>query len=370
MKVLHQLVPSVNPGDATTAHTLQVQEALRQAGYESEVFALAVPPSLEHRVRLLPELTGPSRAGGHLLYQYSTFSELGDWLFGRRERAILNYHNITPPRFFRPWNRAYALAMRAGELQLAQLARQGVSAVCVSSYNEADLRARGVSRTAVVPVLVDLAGFDVEPDPATTGMLTRRRHADSAVGAGPVWLFVGTVAPHKAQHELVQALAVYRTVYDPTARLHLVGRVVSKPYAAALERYVHRLGLEDAVEITGGVSHEALVAYYADADVFVSLSHHEGFCVPVLEAMHHGLPVVVRRAGALPETVGRAGLVLDDDSPHGVAAALQRVLADAALRRQLAAAGHTRLGDFSLVRTRPAFVACVESLMASDAEAA
>jgi len=376
---VHQLVPSVVPGDATTGHTLRVQQALRSAGYESEIFALAVHPALESRVRLVRELGGPSRPDGHLLYQFAAFSELADWALGRRERLAVNYHNITPPHFFHRWDHAIAEALLAGEVQLGQLARRPLLGIGVSEFNAADLRRRGVRDVTVAPVLVDVRDFEAEPDPATMAALEAR-----ATPGGSTWLFVGALAPHKAQHELVQALAVHRRVFGPGARLHLVGRVVSSAYARAVRCLVEELGLTDAVDITGGVSHDQLVAYYRQADVFVSLSRHEGFCVPLLEAMHHGLPIVCRRAGAMAATVAEAAVLLgateDNDaaaatqhvaaaprqavlSAHEVAAAVDRVSEDRPLADRLVAAGHRRLRRFELARTSAEMVHAVESWM-------
>lgn len=359
MTAVHQLVPSVNPGDATTGHTLQVQRALHEAGYESEIYALAVHPELGGRVRLVGELHGPSRRDGHLLYQFSACSSLADWLYSRREHVAVNYHNVTPPAYFHDWEHGIALAMRAAQVQLAQVARRDPYGICDSEFNARDLRFLGVSRTTVVPVLVDLTEFDADPDPVTAARLAARRDHTPAGATGASWLFVGAIAPHKAQHELVQALAVTRQVYDAGARLSLVGRAVSPRYASALRGFVHELGLDDAVDIPGGVSHEQLVAYYRDADVYVSLSHHEGFCVPVLEAMHHGVPVVARPAGAVPSTVGDAAVLLHGDTPHAVAATVARVVSDDVLRRRLRGAGGVRVRHFALERTRPAMAEAV-----------
>ncbi|MHB8594182.1 MAG: glycosyltransferase family 4 protein, partial [Acidimicrobiales bacterium] len=362
-RAVHQLVPSAVPGDATTAHTLQVQRALRDGGFESEIYALAVHPALGHRVRLVEELRGPSRPEHHLLYQFSAHSTLADWLIGRREQVALNYHNITPPRFFHDWDHGIALAMLAGEVQLAQIARLTSLGICDSAYNAADLGRRGFTSTIVVPILLDLEDFDDEPDPAAVARLEHRRQS-----GGSSWLFVGAVAPHKAQHELVQALAVYRKVFDPGARLTVVGRPVSPTYADALHRYVGALGLEDAVDITGAVTHQELVAHYRDADVFVSLSRHEGFCVPLLEAMHHGLPVVARPAGAVASTVGQGGLLVDSGAPHDVAVAVARVMADPGLSARLVSAGRDRLALFGLRRTAAAMVSAVRRWTEGSAE--
>jgi glycosyltransferase involved in cell wall biosynthesis len=358
---VHQLVPSAVPGDATTAHTLQVQDALRHAGFDSEVFALAVHPALEGRVRLAHELPGPTTARHALVYQFSSFSALADLAAARRERLAVNYHNLTPARFFGRHQRAAAEAVRAAELQLERLASHSRLAICDSAFNAEDARAHGFEHVTVVPVLVDLDAFDLEPDAAT---MERLRRAREAAGGAPAWLFVGVVAPHKAQHELVSALALYRRLYQPGAQLWLVGRCAYPAYADALRGYVGALGLAEAVLVAGEVTQAELAAYYRSATLYLSMSRHEGFGVPLLEAMHHGLPVVARPAGAVPETVGSAGLLLGGDDPGAAAVAARRVEEDAVLRRHLVEAGRQRLlTRFSPERARRALLQAVRELL-------
>jgi glycosyltransferase involved in cell wall biosynthesis len=147
--------------------------------------------------------------------------------------------------------------------------------------------------------------------------------------------------------------------------LNLVGGGREDGYARTLQRFIHALGLDDAVTITGGVSDAQLAAHYAAADVFVVCSEHEGFCVPLLESMHHRVPIVAYAATAVPETLGEAGLLLDVKDPCTVAAAVDRVVGDTALRQQLVEAGSRRLQDFDLSRTGPAFVEAVTSAAAN-----
>ena len=146
-------------------------------------------------------------------------------------------------------------------------------------------------------------------------------------------LYVGKISPHKAPHDLVKMLDVLRRLYDPAARLHLVGSPLGETYEPALRAFVSELGLGDAVNFAGSVTGAELEAYYRGADVFVSASDHEGFCVPLAEAMGHGLPIVAYGVTAVPETVAGAGLVLPDKSPAIFAAAVGRVLADPELTR-------------------------------------
>ena len=125
---------------------------------------------------------------------------------------------------------------------------------------------------------------------------------------------MGRVVPNKCQHDLVKAFAAYRAAYDPQARLHIVGGDASPRYRAAVADYARALGVADAVDLTGSVSPGALAAYYRTADVFVSLSEHEGFCVPLLEAMHHRVPIVAFAAAAVPETLRDAGVLARDQA--------------------------------------------------------
>ena len=169
-------------------------------------------------------------------------------------------------------------------------------------------------------------------------------------------LFVGRISPNKTQHHLVEALWLYRRWYDPDARLHLVGPAVTESYAEAVFSLAEELGLAHAVRHGEHLTEAQLAAWYADADVFVCLSEHEGFCIPLLEAMRAGIPIVAFGAGAVPETLGTAGILLDTKRPSAVAAAVDRVRRDPALAGRLVADGHRRLESFSLPVTRRRFV--------------
>jgi glycosyltransferase involved in cell wall biosynthesis len=229
-------------------------------------------------------------------------------------------------------------------VQLKQLAARAALGMAVSQYNEAELVEAGFPRTTVAPFLIDLRTLDLEPDAAVKA------------AAGTTWLFVGRLAANKAQHDIVKAFAAYRRFHDTDAHLVLVGGGGDGKYGKTLTRFVHGLGLDDAVTIAGEISAEALAAYYEIADVFVSASEHEGFCVPLLEAMHHGVPIVAYAAAAIPETLGNAGLLLHDKDPCTVAAAVDRVVRDDALRRQLIDAGSRRVPTFDVARTGPVFI--------------
>jgi len=347
--IVHQFVPTLEPG-AVGAHTLAARAVLRAAGHTSEIFAGEIDPAWADR-----GAQSPRDARGRadvIVYQMAIGSVVADTVLERDEPIVVNHHNLTPMRYIAGWQPVAAHGVAWGRGQLRELATRARLGVAVSSYNEHDLIEAGFTRTTVVPVLVDLGRLDVEaPEPgsrpARTGAVT--------------WLFVGRLAPNKAQHDIVKAFAAYRRFHDADARLHLVGGGREDGYAHTLRRFIHALGLDDAVTLPGGVSSAELAAYYRAADVFVVCSEHEGFCVPLLEAMHYGVPIVAFGAAAVPETLGEAGLLLDVKDPCTIAAAVDRVARDAALRRQLVAAGARRVREFDVSRTGPAFVEAVTS---------
>ena len=184
-----------------------------------------------------------------------------------------------------------------------------------------------------------------------------------AESTGTKWLFVGRIAPNKAPHEVVRAFAWYRRAVDANAVLWLVGGAPADGYAAFVARLAERLGVADAVTLAGTVSDAALGAYYAAADVFVGLSAHEGFGVPIVEAMSAGLPVVALAAAAVPETAGGAALLVDRVDPALVAGAVARLQRDARLHDAFVRAGRARAAQFGPDISGAALLAAVRPLL-------
>ena len=357
---IDQVIPSLASRDAIGGHVVQLRDLLRSRGFESDIFyGNATPDRLDWGLPVSRIGDRPS-AGRVLLYQLSIGSGVADIFRQRGERKFVNYHNITTADLLEAWVPAVGEEVRWGRAQLRDLAPVTEFAIADSVYNEKELQVAGYRSTTTVPLLVDLEGFAGSPDPVLAARLAGQKER-----GGADLLFVGKVSPHKGQHDLVKTLAAYRRLYDPNARLHLVGGAISEEYQTALERFIAELGLTDAVEIAGSVTHEELIAYYAGADAFVCLSNHEGFCVPLIESMYHRLPIVAYTNTAVPETVQSAGLVLPNKEPVRVAAAIDRVVTDPALRSVLAQAASERVGAFALPRVRAGFASALEAAFAA-----
>lgn len=351
LTAVHQFVSSFVPRDAVSAHTLALRDVLRDLGLDSEIYVKEARGEVQKEAHYYRdyEAGGPVEST-RLLYQAATGSAVAEFLLDRPERKLVNYHNITPPEFFERWEPHMTLELEVGLRQMRELAPVTDLAICDSAFNARELAPLGYDDVEVLPVLFDAGGDRDGVDAATATRLERLKR-----DGGADLLFVGRLVPSKAQHRLVEALAVYRRLYDPGARLHLIGTPSATTYAATVERYATELGLDDAVFVEGSVPPGVLNAHYQGCDVFVCLSEHEGFCIPVVEAMARGMPVVGHDAGAVPETVGEAGIVVDGHDLTLVAAAIHRAMADEAVRRYLVDAGHRRVRCFDAESTRERF---------------
>ena len=312
----------------------------------SELFAQEAKPQIAAFVRDFHELPRDRRADEVLAVHVSMGNGSLDEVRELASRRIVVYHNITPPEFFAGISEANKRSAELGREQLARYAKTAELGIGDSDFNRAELASIGFARTAVVPILIDWSAYEAAPDPAVTRLLADER-TDILV--------VGQILPQKAVHDVIAAFARYHEL-DRSSRLHLVGStVMSGGYLERLNADVSRLGLDGAVRFAGSVPMEALVAYYRGASALLTLSDHEGFCVPLVEAMRFELPIVAHAAAAIPETLGEAGLLLERKSPDDVAAALDRVVHDADLRAELRGKERERLAEFSPERVGTRF---------------
>lgn len=356
MKV-YSLGHGVIPGDAVTTHMLEIDRRLRAWGLETQVFAEHVAPSFRQvalsDVELPPLLTADEAV---LIYHYSIYSPNVRLFRAFQGRKMLVYHNITPGAFFRRWDPYQAWLCEMGRRALGTLSSCPL-ALGDSEYNRSELVEAGFApqRTGVLPIFVGLDSLDrVEPD----GTLLQRLRAGRTVNI----LSVGRIVPSKAIEEMIRVFYVYHRCINPDSRLLLVGSRYLPAYDEQLAALVHALDIEDAVTMTGSVSPARLKTYYLAADLYLTTSYHEGFCMPLLESMHYGVPILAREAAAIPETLGQAG-VLFARLGHGEVAEMAHLLVtDLNLRSQVVATQRARLRDFSPGRVEQQLAAALHQI--------
>ena len=338
LETAHQVAPTVAYGDAVGNDCFELQRLYWSRGVRSDLFAAEAKPEVAQFVQPWRDLEKAPVEGTSLQIHISMGNDALWDIAKLPHRKTVIYHNITPAHFFAGVNEHARRYSEIGREQLAEFAKVAELGIADSEFNRKELVRAGFAKTAVVPIIVDWSAFDVAPDPRVLRELSDERTDILAVGQ---------ILPQKAVHKVIAAFARYREG-DPTARLWLVGsHAMSEAYLGQVRDAIRSHKLENAVTLTGSVPMAELVAYYRGATALVTLSEHEGFCVPLLEAMRSELPIVASDAGAIPDTLADAGFLLSDTSPDSVAAALERVVGDAALRKDLIARGQRHLVAFT-----------------------
>lgn len=338
----HQILVSANPGDAITTAAFELRALLRQAG-DSEIFALYRHPDVEDDVLPLNKfITRPSaNFGEDVVIFHASIGEpaVTEFVASRPERLIVIYHNISPAERFLAFDPRKAGLLAAGRIELSSLADKAQLAITVSEYNARELYHFGFRNVRVVPLVVDVERLlSVEPHEPTMNHF--RELGD------PVILFVGQMLPHKRPELLIEAYHVLTTHLHPEARLIMVGNHLLPKFSDYLEHQINELNLNRAW-MTGSVDINQLVAFYRSSTMFVTMSEHEGFCVPLLEAMGFGVPTIARDCAAIPETLGDAGVLLPgDDDPLLAAEAMAELIESEEYRNILIEKGKNRVAKY------------------------
>jgi glycosyltransferase involved in cell wall biosynthesis len=326
---VHQILPAAAPHDAITGQSFAWRDLLRTWGYESEVLAPYVHPDLMGTAYPLDRQGKRLVNQGGVVLHYALWSETVDVALQAKGPVALYYHNITPGDLLRDFSPPAADLCDRGRAALTVFQGRIDSLIAVSSFNAADLREAGLGEAVVVPLLLDL--------PTEVPRRTPSRE--------PVVLTVGRIVPNKRLEDVIKSFTLYQRHHAPQASLVIVGSDLGfENYRHALDVLVARTGAR-GVYFTGQISAESRDAWYRRADVYLSMSAHEGFCAPLIEALAHGVPVVARGAGAMPETLGGAGLVLDGADLPLVAEALHELASSPATRSALSDAAERRLAE-------------------------
>lgn len=331
---IHQILAGYADGDAISNEAVLLREIFRRWGHSSEIYAdpPRVSPSLKTDFRSLADYA--AGAGDICLHHYGIASPATEVFLASAAKKIMVYHNITPAAYFTGFDDAVAAQLRAGRSTLREVARRSDAVWTVSQFNAEELKAEGIDSVKVFPLLFSPQSPDLQPDKQILNKFT---------GQLKNILFVGRIAPNKRVEDLIMAFAWYHLAINPFSRLIIIGSNRSAPrYYTMLRMLIGDLDLPN-VCFEGFVPPTWLLAYYRVADLYVSTSDHEGYCLPLLEAMAQGVPVIARATGGTPEAMDGAGVLYDDLAPTELAALFDRVLTDAALRAEILASQQRRV---------------------------
>ncbi len=320
-----QLLAGFAEDDAISQDALLLQAVFRELGYESELFApRAYTEPGTVRVQALERYAG--RPGDLAVLHDVLVPEAVRAFLATPARRVLRYHNITPSAYFTAFDQALAVRLLAARATLRTVAESAAAVWSVSAFNAGELAEWNLPKSRVLPLLFSEARFRTEPDREVLARID---------GPAANILFVGRLAPNKRVEELILAFHWYHRAVNPQSRLIVAGSDRSCPrYAAMLRLLAHALGLSN-VCFEGFASPAGLATLYSKASLFVTASEHEGYCLPLIEAMAAGVPVIARRTGGMPEALGGAGILYEGLSPAQLGELMGEAIHNPGIRDEL-----------------------------------
>ena len=352
--IINQWVPAAHRGDAIGDSARRVRDMLRGHGHQSDIFALTIDDDLRQEIRPFSEPA--AREGAITIFHFALPSPMTDAFASLRGRRVLQYHNITPASFFAPYDPQLFRLAALGRQELRSLVGRVDLALGDSEFNRQELEALGFTPTGVMPIAVNTERITNAP---------RRPALEKILGDGLInILFVGRIVPNKRLEDHIRLAEIYKRYIDSYYRFIFVGRYDGLPRYHAMVRalIVQYQMLPERFVFTGAVPDDDLAAYYRWADAYVSLSEHEGFCVPLVEAMAADVPVLAYAAGAVPETLGGAGVLFAPKDLEFAAEMLGTLVYDRPVRERVLEGQRRRLRDFATGRIEARLTEVVAAL--------
>ena len=338
MKII-QMLPCLNYGDAIGNDVIAIHNALKDSGYESEIIAEVVDLRLgEELAKTIDQWKEPEK-DDIIIYHLSVGWKYIHTILNAKCRKICIYHNITPAHFYKDYDTTAYNYCLTGIEEVKRISGAFDYCLADSDFNRQDLISYGFQcNIDVLPILIAFDDYKKEP-----GKGVIKKYKDTP---GANILFVGRVVPNKKHEDLIRAFYLYKKYYDPDAKLFLVGRYIETDvYYRRLTAYIESLGVRDVI-FPGHIKFNDILAYYTIADVFLCMSEHEGFCVPLVESMFFKVPIIAYDSTAIASTLGGSGILFREKNMVEAAGLIDRVVKDRKLRETIIEGQNRRLEDF------------------------
>ncbi len=354
---IYQIVASLNFGDAIGNDVIAKKHVIGEMGIETEIYAMGIASKVTEPGAYLIDSMPKVNEDDIVIYHMGNGSPVNHMVTELNCRKIMVYHNITPYEFFGIDNIASSENCRRGLEDMQNHMKGKFDAyIADSQFNKSDMVRMGYKEDLidVIPVIVPFDDYRQEPDPDMV-----RKLSDGVTNI----IFVGRIAPNKKQEDIIRAFAYYKENVNPKSRLILAGsHDANGVYYKDIVSYAGELGVEDVI-FPGHITFAEILAIYRTAHVFLCMSEHEGFCVPLLEAMTFDVPVIAYDACAVPETIGGASVVVDDKDPVFLSAVINEVAVNGEMRSAIIKAQRERLEDFSYERIKKQFQQFIRDFM-------
>ncbi len=350
---VHQILPALSYGDAVSNDALEIQKFLSERGYSSKIFAKYVHPKVSKFASKLSSYRGSPQ--NIVFYHFSLAGgDVTEYVKQLPDKKVLIYHNITPPEFFDDYDDELRYCCKQGVDELKNLKNHFQLAIGDSEYNRQCLEQFGYLNTGVIPILIDTDSWSKDGG----SYVLERSYENCTINI----LFVGRVAPNKKHEDVIKIFYYYHRCINPNSKLYLVGSEQIPRYLSSLEELIAKLGLSDAVIFTGMVSEAELLQYYQMAHIFLCMSEHEGFCVPLLEAMHFRIPIIAYNSTGVSDTLGDATVLVNRKNYTELAELINVLIEDSTIRSKIVKKQAGRLKYFDRTRTGDRLIKIIESL--------
>lgn len=351
-----QVMPSVTFGDAVSNDARAICNVIAEMGYETGIYAENIGKDVRdknvHPMSMLPKLCDEDI----VIFNHSTGTELCYSIEKLAGRKMMIYHNITPPKFFRGYSTRLENITEYGYKGTRYLCGEIDHVMAVSDFNAKSLKELGYNCPMTIrPILIPFEDYTRAPNDKIIERYQDREYVNI--------LFVGRISPNKRHENVIRAFAHYKKHINPKSRLIFVGsdRGTEK-YSECLRKYVQQLRVDDVV-FAGHTDFSSLLAYYKIADVFLCMSEHEGFCVPLVEAMFFDIPIVAYNSSAVADTLGGSGVLISEADPILVSNVIDRIVNDSTFKETIIKGQRDRLSDFSYNKVRNKFILQLEEFI-------
>jgi len=325
-KAIHQFLTGFSRGDAISDYAIEIQKILKSHGYNSEIFCEYLDPGYKNKGYRFAKYFDFKSEDDLIIFHYSMGSYIVPFVYEEAKRIILIYHNISPHYYFRNINLNVYKECLLGREWLSLFVNRVENVIADSEYNKKELEDFGFKNVKVLPIKINFNKFDEE---VSLALINKYR------GGRINWIYIGRIAPHKKVEDVIRTFYLYQRYFCNRSGLFLVGIYKGfERYYYSLIRMTEELGIRDVI-FTSHASTRILSSLLKASDIFIILSEHEGFCVPLLEAMYCGVPVIASAAGAIPYTLKDAGVIVKERNYLAIAALINEILNNRDLRDKI-----------------------------------
>ncbi|MEM7181972.1 MAG: glycosyltransferase family 4 protein [Spirochaetota bacterium] len=294
-----------------------------------------------------------------LIYHHSTFWELGHEILSKAQcKVILRYHNITPAEFFKNYDLFTYEQCQKGIKQTKELidSRRISYILTTSQFNVAEVEKLGFTQKKKIKILAPFHQIDSFPPASLQKMETSKGKINI--------LFVGRFVPNKGHLHILEVLEAYRNAYGSNIHATITGSIYPEfhSYLQEFTNRAHEKGLLDYIDINHHVPLATLQQLYQNADIFLLLSEHEGFCVPILEAQYYRVPIIAVKSSAIGETLGKQQVLFENFDSSAIASAIYTISQSSTYQKLLTEQGYQNYQLYSIQVLQRKFLSLLQQV--------